>query len=41
MSENDAIPEFKRPTGAGSEVGITGGMSALAAGPGIRRPASA
>ena len=36
MSENDAIPEFKRPTGAGSEVGITGGMSALAAGPGIR-----
>lgn len=35
MSETDAIPEFKK-AGAGSEVGISGGMSALAAGPGIR-----
>ncbi|HEY0855299.1 MAG TPA: ABC transporter permease, partial [Devosia sp.] len=36
MSETDAIPEFKRKGGAGGEVGISGGMSALAAGPGIR-----
>ncbi|MGN6489816.1 MAG: ABC transporter permease, partial [Devosia sp.] len=35
MSETDAIPEFKRGT-AGGDVGISGGMSALAAGPGIR-----
>ena len=35
MSETDAIPEFKRGTASG-EVGISGGMSALAAGPGIR-----
>ncbi len=35
MSETDAIPEFKRSAGSG-EVGISGGMSALAAGPGIR-----
>ena len=36
MSETDAIPEFKRGAGAPGEVGISGGMSALAAGPGIR-----
>jgi NitT/TauT family transport system permease protein len=35
LSETDAIPEFKR-TPAGGEVGIAGGMSSLAAGPGIR-----
>ena len=35
MSETDAIPEFKRGSASG-EVGISGGMSALAAGPGIR-----
>ena len=35
VSESDAIPEFKRGS-AGGDVGITGGMSALAAGPGIR-----
>lgn len=35
VSETDAIPEFKRGS-AGGDVGITGGMSALAAGPGIR-----
>jgi NitT/TauT family transport system permease protein len=35
LSETDAIPEFKRGSASG-EVGISGGMSALAAGPGIR-----
>jgi NitT/TauT family transport system permease protein len=35
VSETDAIPEFKRGAASG-EVGISGGMSALAAGPGIR-----
>ena len=35
MSETDAIPEFKR-AGPRNEVGLAGGMSALAAGPGIR-----
>jgi len=35
LSETDAIPEFKRGAASG-EVGISGGMSALAAGPGIR-----
>lgn len=35
MSDTDAIPEFKKSSGSG-DVGITGGMSALAAGPGIR-----
>ena len=35
MSETDAIPEFKK-AGGGTDVGISGGMSALAAGPGIR-----
>ena len=35
MSGTDAIPEFKK-TGVSTDVGITGGMSALAAGPGIR-----
>ena len=31
MSETDAIPEFKRKAAAGGDVGISGGMSALAA----------
>ncbi len=35
MSDTDAIPEFKKPAAAG-EMGLSGGMSALAAGPGIR-----
>ena len=35
MSETDAIPEFKQAR-AGSDVGIAGGMSSLASGPGIR-----
>lgn len=35
MSEIDAIPEFKRAPASG-EVGIAGGMSSLASGPGIR-----
>jgi NitT/TauT family transport system permease protein len=35
VSETDAIPEFNKP-GAAPEVGLAGGMSALAAGPGIR-----
>ncbi len=35
MSDSDSIPEFKHAGPAG-EVGIAGGMSALAAGPGIR-----
>lgn len=35
MSETDAIPQFKK-AGGSADVGITGGMSALAAGPGIR-----
>ena len=34
MSNTDAIPEFKKASKA--DVGISGGMSALAAGPGIR-----
>jgi len=36
VSETDAIPEFKRGGAVPGEVGISGGMSALAAGPGIR-----
>ena len=35
MSETDAIPEFKQAR-AGGDVGIAGGMSSLASGPGIR-----
>jgi NitT/TauT family transport system permease protein len=35
LTETDAIPEFKRGA-ANGEVGISGGMSALASGPGIR-----
>ncbi len=35
MSDPDAIPEFKRASAAG-EVGLAGGMSSLASGPGIR-----
>jgi NitT/TauT family transport system permease protein len=35
VGETDAIPEFKKSS-ARAEVGIAGGMSALAAGPGIR-----
>jgi NitT/TauT family transport system permease protein len=36
MSDTDAIPQFKRQRGGGTEIGVAGGMSALAAGPGIR-----
>jgi NitT/TauT family transport system permease protein len=35
LSDTDAIPEFKRAPASG-DVGIAGGMSSLAAGPGIR-----
>lgn len=35
MSETDAIPEFKQAR-AGGDIGIAGGMSSLASGPGIR-----
>jgi NitT/TauT family transport system permease protein len=35
MSDSDAIPQFKARSGSAADVGITG-MSALAAGPGIR-----
>jgi len=35
LSDTDAIPTFKAKSGAGGDVGISG-MSALAAGPGIR-----
>ncbi len=35
MSDSDAIPQFKARSGSAGDVGITG-MSALAAGPGIR-----
>lgn len=36
MTDTDAIPEFKKSGAGAGDVGITGGLSALAAGPGIR-----
>src|SRR5690606_17356622 len=36
LTDTDAIPEFKKAGAGAGEVGIAGGMSALAAGPGIR-----